>query len=78
MGCGVGCRGGLDPVLLWRRLAAIAPIGRLACEPPYAMGAALKRQKKKKINFYIQSNILPILNQFIDAGYVVMFLIIFL
>ena len=78
MGCGVGCRGGLDPVLLWRRLAAIAPIGHLACEPPYAMGAALKRQKKKKINFYIQSNILPILNQFIDAGYVVMFLIIFL
>ena len=33
---------------LWWRLAATAPIGRLAQEPPYAMGAALKRQKIKK------------------------------
>ena len=36
---------------LWRRPAAIAPIGPLAWEPPYAAGAAqeiAKRQKKKK------------------------------
>ena len=33
---------------LWRRLAAVAPTGLLAWEPPYAMGAALKSKKKKK------------------------------
>jgi len=35
----------------WHRLAATAPIGPLAWEPPYAAGAAqemAKRQKKKK------------------------------
>ena len=34
--CGVGCRLGLDPTLLWlwRRLVATAPIGPLAWEPP--------------------------------------------
>ena len=39
-----------DPELLclWRRLAATALIRPLAWEPPYAEGAALKRQKKKK------------------------------
>jgi len=40
----------LDLVLLWLwcRLAAAAPIKPLAWEPPYAAGAALKRQKTKK------------------------------
>ena len=33
---------------LWRRLAAVAPIGPLAWEPPSAVGEALKRPKKKK------------------------------
>ena len=33
---------------LWYRLAAVAPIGSLACEPSYALGAALKRKKAKK------------------------------
>ena len=49
MSCGVGRRPGLDLVLpwLWHRLAAAAPIGPLAWEPPYAVGAALKRQKTK-------------------------------
>ena len=39
-----------DLVLLWLwcRLAATALIGPLAQEPPYAMGVALKRLKKKK------------------------------
>ena len=50
MSCGVGCRCGLDAALLWlwRRLAAVARIGPLAWELPYATGAAPKRQKKKK------------------------------
>ena len=38
-----------DPVWLWLwcRLAAAALILSLAWEPPYAVGVALKRQKKK-------------------------------
>ena len=50
MSCGVGRRRGLDLALLWLwcRLAAVALIRPLAWEPPYAMGAALKRQKEKK------------------------------
>ena len=53
MNCGVGCRHGSDPTLLWlwRRPVAAAPVGPLAWKPPYAAGAALgkaKRQKKKK------------------------------
>ena len=50
MSCGVGCRRGLDLVLLWLwcRLAAIDLIRPLAWEPPYAVGVAQKRQKKKK------------------------------
>ena len=52
--CGVGCRHGLDPELLWlwRRLVATVPIGPLAWEPPHATGVAqeiAKRQKKKKV-----------------------------
>ena len=38
--CGCGCGSG--------RMAAISPTGPLAWEPPYAMSAALKRQKKKR------------------------------
>jgi len=33
---------------LWCGPVATAPIQPLAWEPPYAMSAALKRQKKKK------------------------------
>ena len=58
MSCGVGHRHGLDLDWLWLqcRPAATAPIGPLAWEPTYALGAALentKRQKKKKnsLNF---------------------------
>ena len=52
--CGVGCRHGSDPELLWLwcRPAAIAPIRPLAWEPPHASGAAqemAKRLKKKEI-----------------------------
>ena len=50
MSCGVGRRQGSDPVLLWlwHRPAATGPIRPLAWEPPYAAGAALKRQTNKK------------------------------
>ena len=65
MTCGVGCRRGSDPALLWpwRRLVAAAPIQPLAWEPPYAAGAAQeigttttttkkKKQKKQKKQCY--------------------------
>ena len=48
MSCGVGLTHGSDLALLWRRLAAAAPIRPLAWEPPHAVGAALKIQKDKK------------------------------
>ena len=50
MSYGVGHRRGSDPLLLWlwQRLAAVAPIGPLAWEPPCAAGVALKKQKKKE------------------------------
>ena len=48
--CGVGCRCGLDPALLWLwcRPAAIAPIRHLVWDPPYAAVAALKVGGKKR------------------------------
>ena len=51
MSYSVGHRHGLNPVLLWlwHRLAATFPIGPPAWKLPYAMGEALKRQKKKNI-----------------------------
>ena len=51
MSYGVGLRRGTDLVLpwLWCRLAAVSLIRPLAREAPYAVGAALKRQKTKKI-----------------------------
>ena len=51
MSCGVGHRHGSDPMLLWlwRRLADTALIQPLAWEIQYAVGVALKRQKKKKL-----------------------------
>ena len=43
MSCGVGCRPSLDLALLWLwcKSAAIALIGPLAWELPYATGVAL-------------------------------------
>ena len=54
MSYGIGRRCGLDPALLWLwcRLAAVAWLGPLAWEPPYAAGVALKRMKKK-MNIYV-------------------------
>ena len=50
MSCGVGSRHVWDLALLWLwcRLAATAPIQPLAREPPYAVGAALRKQTNEK------------------------------
>ena len=50
MSCGVGCRRGSDPKLLWLwcRPTATVSIRPLAWEPPYAVGAALNEQTNKK------------------------------
>ena len=47
--CGVGCRRGSDPPLLWlwHRPVATALIGPQSWEPPYAVGAALEKAKNK-------------------------------
>ena len=42
---GQRCSWDLELLWLWCRLVATAPIRPLAWETPYAMGAALKRQK---------------------------------
>ena len=48
--CGVGCRRGLAPTLLWlwRRPVATALIPPLAWEPPYAMGSGPRKGEKTK------------------------------
>ena len=50
MSYGVGCRSGSDLALLWLwcRPAAAVQIQFLAWELPFAIGAALKRQKEKE------------------------------
>ena len=53
MSCGVGRRCGSDPELLWYRPAATGPIRPLVWEPPYAVGAALKKKKKKEIKIQV-------------------------
>ena len=49
MSCGIGCKLGLNPALLWLwcRPAAVAPIQTLAWEPPYEVGH--KKEKKKYV-----------------------------
>ena len=50
MSCSAGHRCSSDPTLLWlwHRLAATAPTGPLAWEPPHAAGGSLKDKKTKK------------------------------
>ena len=64
MCCGVGHRHDSDLVLLWlwRRPATTAMIRPLAWETPYAIGTALKRQKKKKKKVYRLENVLKYYN----------------
>ena len=52
--CGVGCRCGSDPVLLWlwSRLAAEALIRPLAWDLPFATGVALKIKKERKFRLF--------------------------
>jgi len=54
--CGVGRRHGSDPALLWlwRRPVGPAPMRPLVGEPPYAVGAALEKAKKKKFFFEVK------------------------
>ena len=56
--CVVGCRHGLNPVLLWlwRRLAATVLIRPLAWEPPYA-NKQTKTNKKPKNTLYSEINV---------------------
>ena len=58
MSYGVGLRHGSDLALLWLwcRPASEALIRTLAWDPPYAAGAALKRQKKKNQLSYVNSH----------------------
>ena len=55
LSCGIVCRCSSAPSLLWlwHRLVATALTRPLAWEPPYAVGAALKRQKDKTTATYI-------------------------
>ena len=50
MSCDVGhrCSSDLALLWLWRRPAATALVRPLAWEPPYAVGAALKKDKRQK------------------------------
>ena len=67
MSCGVGRRRGSDPMLLWlsHRMVAAALIQPLAWEPPYAVGMALKKKKKKKL----AAVGLPITVWLLDSGH---------
>ena len=66
MSCSVGSRHGSDLVLLWRRLAATAPIQPLPWELPHATDAALKRKEKKNLlNYLLVVRIVYFLNQHI-------------
>ena len=49
MSCGVSHIRVSDPTWLWLWPAATDPIRPLAWEPPYAVGAALKRHTNKQI-----------------------------
>ena len=55
MSCGVGCRHGLDPVLLWLwcRPAAAAPIQLLAWELPFAIAVAMKKKTQNPNNLVL-------------------------
>ena len=67
MSCGVGHRHGSDLawLWLWQRPAATVPIRPLAWEPPYAVGVALKRQKK---NFFFKFGVLTVMQQVKDLA----------
>ena len=57
MSCGVGCRCGSDPELLWLwcRPAATGPIRPLAWKPPHAAGAVLEKTNNNNNNNKVPS-----------------------
>ena len=59
LSCGVDCRRGLNLALwwLWPRAPATAPIQPLAWEPPYALGAALKKKSYRVAVHSLQRDI---------------------
>ena len=57
MSFGAGHRCGWNLALLWCWLADTAPIQPLAWEPPYVVGSALKRQKRKPKTVTITMNL---------------------
>ena len=59
MSCGVVCRCGSDPALLWLwcRPVATAPVQSLARELPYATDAVLKSKKQKANKWKKQSKV---------------------
>ena len=76
MSCGVGRRRNSDPTLvwLWCRLTVTAPIRPLAREPPYTVGAALKKKtkgkkkkKRKGMYTYVQLNHYSVINTEINT-----------
>ena len=75
MSCGVGCRHGSDPMVLWQRQAAVAPIKTLSWELPYGAGEALKSKKiKNKIFFNLATMIVSsIPNQLLRIFYFKLF-----
>ena len=75
MSCGVGHRGGLDPMLLWLwcRPEATALIRPLAWELPYAIGVVLRRQtktetKKQETKPWVGS-VFPLTGRPLSAGH---------
>ena len=73
MSCDVGHRHILDPMMLWlwHRLAATAPTGSLTWDPVYAVGAALKRQKKKILNIELLCDLaIPLLGIYLDETFI--------
>ena len=48
MSCGVVHRCSSDPMLLWHRPTAVAPIGLLAWEQQNTVGEDKKKKRKKK------------------------------
>ena len=46
--CSIGCRGGSDPVWLWRRLAAAAPNLTPSLGTSICHGCSPKKTKKKE------------------------------
>ena len=66
MSCGVGWRGGSDPLWLWLWPAASAPIRPLAWELPYVLSRALKKHPPPKKNTKKTQNETAIINMFKD------------